>query len=522
LYVYTYGFAGENIHILNNTFSGGYYCAYVYGYDGSGPGLNGYRFEGNNLSNAYYYGAYMYYFKNATIIGNTIDQVGGSSYVNSYGLMLYGYGSGYEIRDNRVHAGYYGMYVYSMSGTNAKKGIFANNIVMIGDTALNITSGYYALYFYNCGFFTVAHNTIISQTTNGYTAYIYGGLNEVHNNIFARVNSGTCMYINGAFSVTEMDNNAYMLTNGASSGLSYTQGLGFDDNGVEVGPLYATLDVMSMETCNDTLVGAGTPIADVPMDIQGSGRSTSAPTIGPFEYISPGGFSLGDDLKICAGDTILLGSQIVGAKYTWTTGDTTGTIMITSPGTYGVQVVTACGTGNDAVDVTDASSIPGFSPDSSWMTVSFTNTSVNGVTYLWDFGDGKTSTDKDPVHLYSTPGWYNVCLTAYGECDDNTTCMDVRAWDGTGIDEHGAHNVIEVYPNPASEVLTVEAAGVEGNVLSIEISNIAGQVVLNSQLNDFNGYAKEQLDISSLMKGVYFVKIFTSEVTTTKRLVVQK
>ena len=45
---------------------------------------------------------------------------------------------------------------------------------------------------------------------------------------------------------------------------------------------------------------------------------------------------------------------------------------------------------------------------------------------------------------------------------------------------------------------------------------------MNSQLDDFNGYAKEQLDISELTKGVYFVKIFTNEVTTAKRLVVQK
>ncbi len=33
--------------------------------------------------------------------------------------------------------------------------------------------------------------------------------------------------------------------------------------------------------------------------------------------------------------------------------------------------------------------------------------------YLWDFGDGSTSTDENPSHLYATPGDYTVTLVAY-------------------------------------------------------------------------------------------------------------
>ena len=32
--------------------------------------------------------------------------------------------------------------------------------------------------------------------------------------------------------------------------------------------------------------------------------------------------------------------------------------------------------------------------------------------YLWDFGDGSTSTDKNPAHYYSAEGQYTVSLTA--------------------------------------------------------------------------------------------------------------
>lgn len=54
-----------------------------------------------------------------------------------------------------------------------------------------------------------------------------------------------------------------------------------------------------------------------------------------------------------------------------------------------------------------------FAPD----TVQFTNTTValeSGgiVSYTWNFGDGTTSTEKDPVHIFKNPGTYEVALVA--------------------------------------------------------------------------------------------------------------
>ncbi len=57
----------------------------------------------------------------------------------------------------------------------------------------------------------------------------------------------------------------------------------------------------------------------------------------------------------------------------------------------------------------------GFAP----LTVNFTNDSQLGTTWLWDFGDGTTSTDKNPTHVFSTVGTYNVKLTATNEIGSN-------------------------------------------------------------------------------------------------------
>ncbi|MBL7965066.1 MAG: PKD domain-containing protein [Flavobacteriales bacterium] len=48
------------------------------------------------------------------------------------------------------------------------------------------------------------------------------------------------------------------------------------------------------------------------------------------------------------------------------------------------------------------------------LTVSFTNTSLLGLTYQWNFGDGGTSSAEHPTYTFNTPGTYTVSLMAFG------------------------------------------------------------------------------------------------------------
>ncbi len=48
----------------------------------------------------------------------------------------------------------------------------------------------------------------------------------------------------------------------------------------------------------------------------------------------------------------------------------------------------------------------------------FTNTSTDASTYLWDFGDGSTSTEVNPIHIYLELGEYNIELIATNENGD--------------------------------------------------------------------------------------------------------
>ena len=54
-------------------------------------------------------------------------------------------------------------------------------------------------------------------------------------------------------------------------------------------------------------------------------------------------------------------------------------------------------------------------PGQAGVEMQFNDTSSNNVTsWLWDFGDGNTSTQQNPVHIYGSKGTYNVKLSVSG------------------------------------------------------------------------------------------------------------
>lgn len=95
------------------------------------------------------------------------------------------------------------------------------------------------------------------------------------------------------------------------------------------------------------------------------------------------------------------------------------------------------------------------------LTISFRATPLGGTppyTYLWDFGDGSTSTLKTPTHTYAEPGTYLVTLTVTdAEGRTVTKTMEVR--------------IIAPPPPPPPSLLLVYVA------VSLAASGIAGAVL---------------------------------------------
>ncbi len=57
--------------------------------------------------------------------------------------------------------------------------------------------------------------------------------------------------------------------------------------------------------------------------------------------------------------------------------------------------------------------------------ITFTNVSQNATSYIWDFGDGTTSSQFNTSHTYNAAGTYTLKLTAIGPTGQNNVCKVV-------------------------------------------------------------------------------------------------
>jgi len=80
---------------------------------------------------------------------------------------------------------------------------------------------------------------------------------------------------------------------------------------------------------------------------------------------------------------------------------------------------------NDEPPMPDPKPVPGFNYVLDGYTATFTNTSTLADTYLWDFGDGATSVETNPVHTYAGDGIYPVVLTAYNANGEKSTSQTI-------------------------------------------------------------------------------------------------
>ncbi|HEX5001054.1 MAG TPA: PKD domain-containing protein [Bacteroidia bacterium] len=141
--------------------------------------------------------------------------------------------------------------------------------------------------------------------------------------------------------------------------------------------------------------------------------------------------------------------------YTWNFGDSTATSTLVNPvhtyGAAGTYTVTLIATSNNGCTDTTTQQItvfpqpvPGFTYSQAAgcgpLTVYFTDSSFVSsgyiVSWLWDFGNGSTSTLQNPSTVYTASGNYGVTLTVF----TNNGCTET----------YSQPNIITVYPGPTA------------------------------------------------------------------------
>jgi PKD repeat protein len=145
-------------------------------------------------------------------------------------------------------------------------------------------------------------------------------------------------------------------------------------------------------------------------------------------------------------------NSLYATSYEWNFGDG-GTSILPTPshdytvaGTYSVTLIATGVGGVDTVKLNNIIKVlekpaANFSatpvdlsiPDGK---VTFTNSTVNGTTYVWDFGDGDTSHAVNPEHIYTDGGDFTVNLYAKNSsgCRDTFTFSSIHIEVISGIE----------------------------------------------------------------------------------------
>ncbi|MCR5038897.1 MAG: T9SS type A sorting domain-containing protein, partial [Bacteroidales bacterium] len=80
---------------------------------------------------------------------------------------------------------------------------------------------------------------------------------------------------------------------------------------------------------------------------------------------------------------------------------------------------------------------------------------------------------------------------------------------------------VRVYPNPATDVLNIEVNASQSSAMSINVFNIMGQKVMESNVNINTGMNTPSISTADFASGIYFVTVKANGFENTMKFIVK-
>lgn len=169
----------------------------------------------------------------------------------------------------------------------------------------------------------------------------------------------------------------------------------------------------------------------------------------------------------------------------------------------------------------------------------------SNLTYTWNFGDGSPLyTGTNFTHTYANVGPYFLCLTVDNGAGCSDTYCDSIMVNANGvltgktnagftiqmgngdnntsgpnsINTIGNQTDVKVYPNPASENITLSFETENAEKMNVTIYSITGQKVLENNFSAQSGLNQKMINVENLETGVYIIKLKSSLGFVTKTI----
>ena len=149
--------------------------------------------------------------------------------------------------------------------------------------------------------------------------------------------------------------------------------------------------------------------------------------------------------------------------------------------------------------------------------ITFINSSSGGATsYLWDFGDGVTSSMTNPgSHSWGSPGSYTVTLYATnGPCTDSLQVVFTIV--PNDLNEGLSNLSVVLFPNPTEDNIQLQLIGKNNLELALDVFSIDGKKIFSDAI----GRAENQIivDLSSYSSGIYVFVLYHENEKIVRRI----
>ena len=165
------------------------------------------------------------------------------------------------------------------------------------------------------------------------------------------------------------------------------------------------------------------------------------------------------------------------------------------------------------VAVLEATPITGGAPLLVTFVGSNSTDDVGVVSYLWEFGDGTTSTEADPEKIFTTPEVYSVVLTV----TDEGGLTDTATLTITVVDNPDGKIGIILESNPPNPTdggiarILIINQPTDVNVTNITIHDVGGRYISGYTAQEAAVGDNYEIPVSNLQDGLYFVRVILSQ-----------
>lgn len=219
---------------------------------------------------------------------------------------------------------------------------------------------------------------------------------------------------------------------------------------------------------------------------------------------------LGSDKGICPSEFATL-TATGYSSVLWNTGATSASISVDS-GMYTVYVTDNNGcSSRDTINVSylpyasvnGFTFVPYFYEEKGKVQFNPINP-TNVVTYYWEFGDGNTSTLRNPLHTYSDDGMYMVKLhVSNGSCPAEIDTQVINIDFSVGLEDIEVASA-KLYPNPATDQINIEFESLKSVIDQVNIYDKLGRIH-SLPYNVSN--TKIEVNTQLLVSGLYHASI---------------